>query len=63
MTVSAEGWPISRPPLPRHRLSSRPGRWGLRAGLDPYRLHDLEDDLEAETFVTTTRKLRKALKK
>ena len=36
---------------------------GLRTGLDPSRLHDLADDLEAETFVVTTRKLRKALKK
>ena len=36
---------------------------GLRAGLDPSRLHDLADDLEAETFAVTTRKLRKTLKK
>jgi hypothetical protein len=36
---------------------------GLRAGLDPSRLHDLADDLEAEAFVATTRKLGKALKK
>ncbi len=36
---------------------------GLRAGLDPSRLHDLADDLEAEAFAVTTRKLRKTLKK
>ena len=36
---------------------------GLRAGLDPSRLHDLADDLEAEAFAVTTRKLRKAQKK
>ena len=36
---------------------------GLRTGLDPARLHDLADDLEAEAFAATTRKLRKALKK
>jgi len=36
---------------------------GLRAGLDPSRLHDLAGDLEAEAFVATTRKLGKALKK
>jgi hypothetical protein len=36
---------------------------GLRAGVDPSRLHDLADDLEAEAFAATTRKLLKALKK
>ncbi len=36
---------------------------GLRPGLDPARLHDLADDLEAEAFVETTRKLHKARKK
>ncbi len=36
---------------------------GLRPGLDPSRLHDLADDLEAETFAVTTRKLHNALKK
>lgn len=36
---------------------------GLRAGLDPSRLHDLADDLEAEAFAVTARKLRSALKK
>ena len=36
---------------------------GLRAGLDPSRLHDLADDLEAEAFAATTRKLRKAFEK
>ena len=42
-------------------VNARP--MGLRTGLDPSRLHDLADDLEAETFAVTTRKLRKALKK
>jgi hypothetical protein len=32
-------------------------------GLDPSRLHDLADDLEAHAFAVTTRKLRRALKK
>lgn len=36
---------------------------GLRPGLDPSRLHDLADELEAEAFAVTTRKLRRALKK
>ncbi len=42
-------------------VAARP--MGLRAGLDPSRLHDLADDLEAEAFVATTRRLRRALKK
>jgi hypothetical protein len=46
---------------PAVAVKARP--MGLRTGLDPSRLHDLADDLEAETFVVTTRKLRKALKK
>lgn len=36
---------------------------GLRTGLDPARLHDVADDLEAEAFASTTRRLRQALKK
>lgn len=48
-------------PVARFVVKARP--MGLRAGLDPARLHDLADDLEAEAFATTTRKLRKALKK
>lgn len=35
----------------------------MRAGLDPARLHDLDADLDAEAFVATTRRLRRALKK
>ncbi|MEN9841159.1 MAG: hypothetical protein RL376_959 [Verrucomicrobiota bacterium] len=42
-------------------VNARP--MGLRTGLDPTRLHDLADDLEAEAFVATTRKLRKAFKR
>jgi hypothetical protein len=48
-------------PVTRFVVKSRP--MGLRAGLDPARLHDLADDLEAAAFASTTRKLRKALKK
>jgi hypothetical protein len=33
---------------------------GLRAGLDPARLHDLADDLELAAFAATTRRLRRA---
>lgn len=46
---------------PRFVVEARP--MGLRAGLDPSRLHDLADDLEAAAFVATTRRLRRALKK
>ncbi|HTO04801.1 MAG TPA: hypothetical protein VL069_13910 [Opitutus sp.] len=35
---------------------------GLRVGLDPARLHELEDDLEAAAFAATTRKLAKKLR-
>ncbi len=45
----------------RFVVKARP--MGLRAGADPSRLHDLADDLEAEAFAATTRKLLKALKK
>jgi len=34
---------------------------GLRMGLDPTRLHDLDQDLEVEAFAETTRKLRRRL--
>lgn len=36
---------------------------GLKAGLDPARLHDVADDLEAAAFAATTRKRRQALKR
>lgn len=36
---------------------------GLRPGLDPARLHEVANDLEAEAFATTTRKLREQLGK
>ncbi len=36
---------------------------GLRAGLDPIKLHDLAGDLDAEAFVATTGQLRKTLGK
>ncbi len=35
---------------------------GLRAGLDPARLHDLADELELEAFAITTRRLRRTRK-
>ena len=41
----------------------KPKAMGLRAGVDPARLHDLETDLEAEAFAATTRRLRKTLKR
>jgi hypothetical protein len=34
---------------------------GLRAGLDPARLHEVADELEAEAFAVTTRQLRTKL--
>jgi hypothetical protein len=34
---------------------------GLRAGLDPARLHEVADELEAEAFAATTRQLRTKL--
>ncbi|MEN9812587.1 MAG: hypothetical protein RL479_1273 [Verrucomicrobiota bacterium] len=36
---------------------------GLRAGLDPARLHEVADELEAEAFAATTRQLRARLEK
>ncbi|GAB5560637.1 MAG: antitoxin [Synoicihabitans sp.] len=36
---------------------------GLRPGLDPARLHEVANDLEAEAFAITTRKLREQLEK
>lgn len=35
---------------------------GLRIGIDPARLHDVVDDLEAEAFAAITRRLGKKLK-
>ncbi|RXK55701.1 antitoxin [Oleiharenicola lentus] len=37
-------------------------RMGLRAGLDPARLHDLADEMELEAFAATTRRLRRSRK-
>ena len=34
---------------------------GLRAGLDPARLHEVADELEAEALAETTRRLRQEL--
>lgn len=48
-------------PVARFVVKARP--LGLRAGLDPARLHDLADDLEVEALARTTRQLRKALRK
>ena len=41
----------------------KPKAMGLRAGLAPSRLHDLDADLEVEAFAATTRRLRRTLKK
>lgn len=35
---------------------------GLRAGLDPARLHDLADEMELEAFAATTRRLCRSRK-
>jgi hypothetical protein len=37
-----------------------PTSMGLRAGLDPQRLNQLADDLEAGAFLSATRRLKKA---
>ena len=34
---------------------------GLRVGIDPRRLNQIADDLEAEAFLSSTRRLKKAL--
>jgi len=36
-----------------------PSSMALRAGLDPQKLNQIADDLEAEAFLSTTRRLRK----
>jgi len=36
---------------------------GLRAGIDPAQLHHVADDLEAEAFASTTRRLAKVIKR
>ena len=36
---------------------------GLRVGIDPQRLNQVADDLEAEAFLSATRRLKKALNK
>lgn len=40
---------------PSFQVESRP--MGLRPGLDPARLHDLDDDLEVEEFLRKTARL------
>ena len=52
-----------RPPSPPCPFTVKPKAMGLRAGVDPARLHDLDTDLEAEAFAATTRRLRKTLKR
>lgn len=47
-------------PAKRFVVAARP--MGLRAGLDPARLHDLADELELEAFASTTRRLRRSRK-
>jgi len=44
------------PDQPEYQVEARPMR--LREGIDPACLHDLEDDLEVDRFLTTTRKLK-----
>ncbi len=50
------------PPRPAKAFVVAAKPMGLRAGLDPARLHDLADELELEAFATTTRRLRRATK-
>jgi hypothetical protein len=42
-------------------IKARP--MGLRAGIDPVRLHDFADELEAEAFAATTQELRRVTKR
>jgi len=46
---------------PRFKVKPRP--MGLRAGIDPARLGDLADDLEAEAFLDVSRSLKGAADK
>lgn len=48
------------PSAPARPFVLEPKAMGLRAGIDPTRLHDLADDLEVEAFAETTRKLRRS---
>lgn len=43
----------SNPSTARFKVRSRP--MGLRAGIDPSRLHDLDTDLEVDRFLSVTR--------
>jgi len=46
--------------MPAFVVKARP--MGLRSGIDPARLHDLDDELEVEEFVRRTRALEVARK-
>ena len=47
------------PPVPVKPFRVEAKATGLRAGLDPARLHDLADEIELEAFAVTTRRLRR----
>jgi hypothetical protein len=47
------------PPKPAKAFVVEPKSMGLRAGLDPARLHELADELELEAFGATTRQLKR----
>ena len=47
------------PPVPVKPFRVEAKAMGLRAGLDPARLHDLADEIELEAFAVTTRRLRR----
>lgn len=50
------------PPAPVKAFVIEARPMGLRAGLDPARLHDLADEMELEAFATTSRRLARARK-
>jgi hypothetical protein len=50
------------PAAPARPFVLEPKAMGLRAGIDPARLHDLADELEIEALAETTRKLRRTAK-
>jgi hypothetical protein len=52
---------LAAPAATPFTVSARP--MGLRAGIDPARLHDFADELEAEAFAATTQEFRRAMKR
>lgn len=50
------------PPRPAKAFVVEAKPMGLRAGLDPARLHELADEMELEAFATTTARLKRTRK-